>query len=102
MRFNRALLERDAPMVNELADPSVTVSGEGSLPMPTTATATGVHVQRVRVAQDDQLVVFDCGPEVADRTLSVTLLDGTGTVSAGGVRYYLVLRSEGWRVWGSY
>ena len=46
-------------------------------------------------------MIFGCGPDVAARAWEVTVDDGTSSASLD-FTVYLVHRSDGWKVWGSY
>lgn len=98
VRFNEAAHESDRTTVAALADPSALDLESWA----TTGTLEGLHVTSSASAADDGLVVFGCGPEVAERSWAVTISDESGTASAGSATFYLVRRSEGWKVWGSY
>jgi hypothetical protein len=63
--------------------------------------ADGVSVVRSSWAKHDRLVRHACGPEVAARSWSVTLDDGTNSASLDQA-LYLIRRPDRWKVWGSY
>jgi hypothetical protein len=48
-----------------------------------------------------ELVRFSCGKDVAAYTVAITMDDGTDSASAD-FTVYLVLRDDGWKVWGAY
>jgi hypothetical protein len=72
------------------------------------AGANGVDVEGLaggptasQAAADDPTVVDGCDQNVADLTWRVTVDDGTDSASLD-VSLYLIRRSDGWKVWGSY
>jgi hypothetical protein len=52
-------------------------------------------------AAGDGLVIYGCGPDVAEQSWEVTLDDGTSSASLD-FTLYLIRRPDGWKVWGSY
>jgi hypothetical protein len=48
-----------------------------------------------------ELVRFSCGNDVAAYTVAISIDDGTDSAS-GDFTVFLVLRDEGWKVWGAY
>ncbi len=62
---------------------------------------TGIRPIDASSAEQDDLVIFGCGSEVAARSYAVTLDDGTDSSSLD-FTLYLIQRPDGWKVWGSY
>jgi hypothetical protein len=95
-RFTRAYLRGDLATVADLEDPSVP---KGEVPGVTAAT----DAFSIGGVADDPggMVEFGCGPDVAASTVTVVVDDGTSSASAD-FYLYLVLREDGWKVWGSY
>ena len=81
-----------------MADPSVGRIAE--LPA-TSPTIMGPHTSSTGPAATDPVARFGCGPRVAERTWYVQVDDGSISSSLD-VTFYLVLRPDVWRVWGSY
>jgi hypothetical protein len=100
LRFSRAFLKRKGKALARLADPAARphlgdpVWGITGDPRKIGDTSSGP-------ARHDSLVIFGCGPDVAARAWEVTVDDGTSSASLD-FAVYLVLRSDGWKVWGSY
>lgn len=95
--FDIALQAAEAEALAELADPSVRSFDQGWRPTgsrdPKVATnvSSGFYIPEVSNG---------CGSLVALRTWGV-VLSASGQEVAGATTYLLVLRPDGWRVWGS-
>lgn len=96
LRFADAFLTRDEVVVGELLDQSVPRRASWAI----AGTPDGISVLG-SMAGGGSLVEHGCGPEVAARTVTVTIDDGTDSASLD-FTLFLVLRSDGWNVWGSY
>lgn len=103
LRFVEAYLAGDEAALADLLDPSVppdaevrahvfsvVVQEEGTEPV-----AIGTN------AWGGELVRFSCGNDVAAYTVAISIDDGTDSASAD-FTVYLVLRDDGWKVWGAY
>ncbi len=97
LRFARAYLNGDAAVVADLEDPSVPANATWTIAGDAAALSVGASAQ----GDPGNLVRFGCGPDVAARTWVVTVDDGTNSASAD-FYLFLVLRSDGWKVWASY
>jgi hypothetical protein len=103
--FNSAVDRHDQNEIGALVDPSANPDPSfwGS-----TGTMTGVKARASERADYEashtfaDLVLYGCGPEVLSASWHVELTDASGSASAGVVEYWLVLRADGWKVWGSY
>src|SRR5919201_1047728 len=87
----------DAAAVRDLEDPSVPADATWPIPMPPAPRPSLMETS----AGGGNLVGFGCGPDVDANTVSVTFDDGTSSASLD-FTLYLVYRSDGWKVWGSY
>ncbi|MGH2651724.1 MAG: hypothetical protein ACRDHK_11000, partial [Actinomycetota bacterium] len=96
LRFARASLLGDVATAAGLQDDSVPDDAVWSIAGEPQAVRT-IDV----VADGGRLVEFGCGPNVAARTASVIIDDGTESASLD-FTLYLVLRPGGWKVWSSY
>lgn len=96
LRFVEAYVTGDEAAVAELSDPSVPpdaefpVLAEGAEPAVIGTSASG-----------GSLVEFACGNDVGAYTAAITVDDGTDSASLD-FTIYLVLREDGWKVWGVY
>jgi hypothetical protein len=97
LRFARAYLAGDDAAVAELEDPSVPKDPNWMI----AGTPDGISVFASGPGDPGGLVEFGCGPEVKARTLAVAFDDGTDSASAD-FTVFLILRSDGWKVWGAY
>jgi len=97
LRFARAYLAGDAAMVADLADPSIPKEAIRTI----TGTPDGISVFASGPEDPGGMVEFGCGPEVKARTLAVVFDDGTNSASMD-FTLFLVLRSDGWKVWGAH
>src|SRR5919198_97711 len=87
----------DAAAVRDLEDPSVPADATWPIPMPPAPRPSLMETS----AGGGNLLGFGCGPDVDANTVSVTFDDGTSSASLD-FTLYLVYRSDGWKVWGSY
>jgi hypothetical protein len=93
--YVNASVAGDDATIEQLSDP---VAGANDVQVSTVSTdpltASGS-------AADDPIVIGACGQEVADHTWRVKVDDGTSSASMD-TSLYLIRRSDGWKVWGSY
>jgi len=98
VRFVEASTADDDRAVSELLDPSVPPGTE----FPEVVIAEGTQpVVGGADARGSPLVDFGCGRDVDAYTVAVTIDDGTESASAD-FTVFLVLRADGWKVWGVY
>jgi predicted lipid-binding transport protein (Tim44 family) len=97
LQFVDAYEANDAATLAKLTDPSVPSDAVWpiSISSGSTPTVTGTN------ARGGDLVNFGCGNDVDAYTVAITLDDGTGSASLD-FTLYLMLRSDGWKVWGAY
>ncbi|MGH2683434.1 MAG: hypothetical protein ACRDIX_09415 [Actinomycetota bacterium] len=95
--FDLALQAGDAATLSELADPSVRSLDQGWRPTGSPDPQVATNVPSGFYLPE---VTNGCGSLVALRTWGV-VLSYSGQEGAGGTTYLLVLRPEGWKVWGS-
>ena len=102
-RFVEAYVAGDEAALADLLDPSIPREAD-----------VRAHVLSVIVLEDGtepaiigtnvgggDLVQFSCGNDVAASTVAISIDDGTDSASAD-FTLYLVLRDDGWKVWGAY
>lgn len=96
-RFASAYVAADQATLDQVLDPSVpkdaelrVVIAEGAEP-----TVLGTNLSGAGIDE------FSCGNDVAAHTVTVAIDDGSSNVSADFI-VYLVLREDGWKVWGVY
>jgi hypothetical protein len=97
LQFARAYLAGDDAAVAELEDSSVPKDPNWMI----AGTPDGISVFASGPNDPGGIVEFGCGPEVKARTLAVVFDDGTDSASAD-FTLFLLLRSDGWKVWGAY
>jgi hypothetical protein len=97
LRFVEAYTVGDRAALSQLTDASVPPDAEWMIAVSEGATPTVFATD----AHGGELVRFGCGPDVDAYTVAVTFDDGTESASAD-FTLYLVLREDGWKVWGSY
>jgi len=99
LRFDGAILIDDTATYEALADPVVRFPSDW---YPAGGQEPGLNRPVVVAsfpAADGEAVARSCGEDVAQRTWQVVLSDGDTDVAL--VSYYLVLREDGWKVWGT-
>jgi len=98
LRFARAFLVGDLRTVRGLLDPS-------ALPLRKSHWVIAGTPDRVKVLGSGRSngtpVGYGCGRNVAKKTVTVVLDDGTPSASAD-FNLYLVHRADSWKVWASY
>jgi hypothetical protein len=97
LRFVDAYEANDAAVLAQLTDPSVPSDAVWPISVSPGATPslTGTN------ARGGDLVNFGCGNDVDAYTAAITIDDGTNSASLD-FTLYLILRSDGWKVWGAY
>lgn len=97
LRFVDAYVANDAATLAQLTDPSVPSDAVWPILLSPGATpsVTGTN------ARGGDLVNFGCGNDVDAYTVAITIDDGTNSASLD-FTLYLILRADGWKVWGSY
>jgi hypothetical protein len=95
--FDLALQADDAATLSELADPSVRSLDQGWRPTGSSDPQVATNVPSGFYLPE---VTNGCGSLVALRTWGVVLSD-SGQEGARETTYLLVLRPDGWKVWGS-
>ncbi len=97
LRFVDAYEANDAGALAQLVDPSVPSDAVWPiLRSPgVTPSVTGTN------ARGGDLVNFGCGNDVDAYTVAITIDSGTNSASLD-FTLYLILRSDGWKVWGAY
>lgn len=96
LRFAQAFLSGDDRSVTDLTDPSSPLDATWQI----TGSADTISVLAVKVG-GDSLVQTSCDAATAEPTVAVQIDDGTSSASLD-FTLYLVLRKDGWHVWGSY
>jgi hypothetical protein len=95
-RFAAAYVTRDQATLAQVLDPSVPPGTDlGVMLVGPRPTVLGAG------SDDGGIAAFSCGGDVEDASVTVTIDDGTVSASADFV-VYLVLREDGWKVWGVY
>jgi len=97
LRFARAFVSGDDATVAALEDLSVPKDASWRV----VGTPDGISVGGGGPYDPGNIVAYGCGPQVASKTWAVTFDDGTSSASAD-FTLFLVLRADGWKVWGSY
>jgi hypothetical protein len=97
LKFSKAYASGDNVTARSMADAGAFDQTFWSV----TGQADAISVQNAVSADQDGLVTTGCGPEVAARSYAVTLDDGTASASLD-FTLYLIHRTDGWKVWGSY
>jgi hypothetical protein len=102
MTFDAALIQNDWQTIAAFIDPSPLALGMRQRKWDTTAVARGLAVTYSASAADDEYALSFCGARVAARSWKVVMHDSNGVTYEGLAAFYLVRRSSGWKVWGSY
>jgi hypothetical protein len=95
LRYVNASAAGDDATVAALSDPVAPANGVE------VSTTAADPILASDPASDDPIVVGACGQDVADHSWRVTVDDGTASASLD-TSLYLIRRSDGWKVWGSY
>jgi hypothetical protein len=102
--FDRALARVDLEAAGALLD-DATMPLDPNLWARTSEDSGLVIAESASARADPQrwsaLVERVCGPEVLDASWIVVVLDGVGGARAQGGVFWLILRADGWKVWGS-
>jgi DNA-directed RNA polymerase specialized sigma24 family protein len=98
VRFNDAVIRRDARSVRLLAEPSAEPT-RGAWAH--TLSRKGVVVTSVRRVSPEDLFSVACGRDITNRTLRVVIHDRNGVTSEGLAFFYLGHTEDGWRVWAA-
>lgn len=97
VRFTLAYVDGDEDTLAEVLDPSVPTGAEFSVVL-----AEGVlPIVGGTDARGGQIVNYSCGNDVDAYTVAITIDDGSTSASAD-FTVFLVLREDGWKVWGVY
>jgi DNA-directed RNA polymerase specialized sigma24 family protein len=96
VRFNDAVIRRDARSVRLLAEPSADPT-RGTWAH--TLSRKGVVVTSVRRVTREDLFSVACGRDVTKKSLRVVIHDRNGVTSEGIAFFYLAYTKGGWRVW---
>ena len=100
--FDAALIQNDWQTIAAFIDPNPLALGMRQRKWDSTALARGLTVTYSASAADDEYVLTFCGARVAARSWKVVMHDSNGVTDEGLAAFYLVRRSSGWKVWGSY
>jgi hypothetical protein len=102
LAFNTAVLADDWHTMARLIDPSPLALGLRERKWDATSVAKGLTVTYSEPATHDEPVLTLCGSQVAGRSWKVVMHDAKGINHRGVAAFYLVRRTSGWKVWGSY
>jgi hypothetical protein len=97
VRFAQAYVDGDPATLAKVLDPSVPAGAEFPVVLAEGADPTVAGTD----AHGGQIVNYSCGNDVDAYTVAVTIDDGSDSASAD-FTVFLILREDGWKVWGVY